>query len=471
MTRRISVLLSLVLLCIISCTEKTFTGGNELHVKFSSDTLLFDTVFTTLGTATRELRVINPYSKWLRIERIALEGGVNSPYRLNIDGESGPDITGIELAPGDSIFIFVDLIIDPTGEDTPLSVVDSILFQTGTNTQFVNLIAWGQDIHLISDEIIGSATWTNDKPWVIFNSVFIDTGEVLTIEAGAKLFFHRGSTMYVAGTLRVNGNVDNRVLFSSDRREDYFSDVPGQWNGIYFINVSNANSIDYAIIENGISAIHLGNLGSEDLPPDLEISNTVIRNMTVSGISSLGGSVSASNCEISRCGYFNLFMALGGSYSFTHCTIVNQWGYSVRLTPAVYLSDYYDYEETRYTGAMQSAVFRNTIIYGTLGEELALTIASEETVFNMNFVNSLIRINSSNPIWDAYDLSTTLIDIDPGFIDFNSFDFRPDTLSPLINAAESSVSLLFPVDIRGFGRMTDDGPDIGAYERQPGEVK
>ena len=170
-------------------------------------------------------------------------------------------------------------------------------------------------------------------------------------------------------------------------------------------------------------------------------------------------------------GKAKVFMALGGSYSYTHCTIANQWSYSVRLSPAVYLSDYYDYGESRYTGFLQSAEFSNSIIFGTLDEELVLATASATEVFNLTFVNTLLKINRSDPVWESYDLSTTLLDINPVFIDFNNYDFRPDTLSPLISAAEPSVSAIYPLDIRGFNRMTNDGPDIGAYERQPGEIK
>ncbi|MBE0679601.1 MAG: hypothetical protein IH592_12635, partial [Bacteroidales bacterium] len=48
-------------------------------------------------------------------------------------------------------------------------------------------------------------------------------------------------------------------------------------------------------------------------------------------------------------------------------------------------------------------------------------------------------------------------------------DFRPDTLSPLLDRAGRTEAVTWPGDIRDKPRMTGDGPDIGAYERQPGE--
>jgi len=458
-------------LAAVSCSERIFVEENSPSLTFSDDTIHFDTVFTSIGTITKEFRVYNQYNRWLKIDRIFLGGGTSSPFRLNIDGEPTIDVSGVELAPGDSIFIFVDVIIDPLGEDNPVAILDSVVFIAGNSLQSVNLLAWGQDIHLVSGEITGTTTWGNDKPWVIYNSVTVDTGEILTVEAGARVLFHRGSTMYVAGTLLVRGEYENSVLFSSDRTEEEYNEIPGQWEGINFINSSYGNTIDNAVIKNAVSGIHLGNIDSFDEPPDLVISNSVIRNMTVSGISSLGANISANNCEISHCGFFNLFLAMGGSYSFAHCTVAGTWEYSARTTPSVLISDYYDYNTIRYKGELLSAHFINSVIYGTGEGEIAILPQLDSEVLNCSFGYSLITIDEGNSYWDNYDLSTDLVNGDPQFIGFSDLDFRPDTLSVLTGTADRSVSLIYPSDLRGFNRFMDEGPDIGAYERQPGEKR
>ena len=120
---------SLVTLLISSCSEKVFTDAENLYLDFSSDTILFDTVFSSLGTATRELRVFNTdRRKWLKIDRISLCGGEASPFRINIDGEPLSEIEDLELAPGDSLYIFIDILVNPLGDDNPVSIVDSVLF-------------------------------------------------------------------------------------------------------------------------------------------------------------------------------------------------------------------------------------------------------------------------------------------------------------------------------------------------------
>jgi hypothetical protein len=47
-------------LCIIACRRDDYYENNDVKLRFSVDTLRFDTVFTTLGSATRWVKVYNP---------------------------------------------------------------------------------------------------------------------------------------------------------------------------------------------------------------------------------------------------------------------------------------------------------------------------------------------------------------------------------------------------------------------------
>ncbi len=137
----------------------------------SSDTISFDTVFSGVGSATREFRVINSGNDPVLIDRIWLGGGAGSPFRLNIDGVPGADVEDIVLARNDSLFIFVEVTIDPTGDDAPLAVIDSVNFVSGGFSGKVILEAWGQDIWLVDEDIYADAVWTEGKPYVIRGSL------------------------------------------------------------------------------------------------------------------------------------------------------------------------------------------------------------------------------------------------------------------------------------------------------------
>lgn len=466
--RRLALSATLILLLIISCTKKSFISGDALPLILSVDTVYFDTVFTTLGTATRELRVTNPNSDWLRIDRISTSNPESSPFRLNINGEQGNSRENIEIAPGDSLFIFVDALIDPTNQDNPISIIDSIVFVYGSQEQDVNIMAWGQDIELINGTEIVTETWSGSKPYVVYDFMMVDTMETLTIEEGVKVLFHRGSTMYIAGTLIVNGSLDKPVIFSSDRYETVYDDIPGQWNGMYFLNGSSSNSIDYAVIRNAVSALHLGNLFSPDPAPDLNIKNSIIMHNTVSGISSLGAIIDLKNCVVSHCGYYSLFMAMGGTYNFLHCTINNFWEYSSRTGPGVFISDYFEYGQEVLSNTPVIASFVNSVISGSLNNEVGVYSLGEQE-FICSFNSCLLKIDTEDEMWNSYNFANNLLNVDPLFIERGMFDFRPDTLSPLIDAADPVYSISIDRDIRKFSRIADSGPDIGAYERQIGE--
>lgn len=433
-------------------------------LRFSDDTIHFDTVFTSLGTVTRELRVINPYKSWLLIDRIKLAGGDSSPFRLNVDGRPGKDFNNIELAPSDSIFIFIDALIDPSDSDNPVFINDSIEFEIKGHIHDVNLIAWGQDIHLLNSATVETATWSAGKPYVVYNSMLVDTGHVLTIGEGARVLFHRGSTMYVAGTLIVEGTVENPVSFNSDRIEPMYSDIPGQWQGLYFLNGSEGNVIRNASIKNAVSGLHAGNLSEDGSAPDLHLHNIIISHMSVSGLSSLGAEIYAENTLIAHCGAYCAFLAMGGEYSFIHTTMANRWDYSSRLSPAVYISDFYDYNEQRYTGELVRAGFYNSVITGRRDSEIFIGSHSE-TSLNVEFINCHIKSTGL----DGYSCENCILNRDPLFVSWDEYDFRPDTLSPLVNAGSASYAAIVPFDIRGYDRLADGAPDLGVYEKQEDE--
>jgi hypothetical protein len=240
--------------------------------------------------------------------------------------------------------------------------------------------------------------------------------------------------------------------------------VPGQWQGLYFLNGSTGNTIHNAIVGNAVSGIHAGNLGTPDLPPDLELYNVLVYHMSVSGLSSIGSSISAKNTLIAHCGFYCAFLSMGGEYSFTHCTIANRWDYSTRISPSVYISDYYDYGEDRYTGELLNAGFYNSIITGPLTSEIFIDSYTDQ-LLNAEFNNCLVQ----NQDLQNYPYDNCIFNLDPLFFSWNDYDFRPDTLSPVINMGSVNYASTVPEDLRGNSRLSDEGPDIGAYEKQTGE--
>ena len=300
----IAVALGALSLLAFQCQpQRTFIEDSDAMLTFTLDTLYFDTVFTTIGTVTKSFRVKNPNNQFIKIDDISLAGGNNSVFRINVDGAPGIRFSDLEIAPKDSMFIFVEATLDPNEMSDILLIEDSIFFSTNGNQQHVNLAAWGQDVHMISEGWINEAvTWPNDKPYLIIDYLYVDSLSSLTIDPGVTVYMHYNALLYVDGSLEVNGTLEEPVLFRGDRLEDFYKDKPGQWRFIYLSENSHNNVIDNAEIICGTMGILISASPESGLQPDLQISNSTINYMSSNGIYSLNASISASNLVVGDCG-------------------------------------------------------------------------------------------------------------------------------------------------------------------------
>ncbi|MEZ4738173.1 MAG: hypothetical protein R2818_02190 [Flavobacteriales bacterium] len=137
-----------VALVLSACRkDEKFSDASGLSLDFSTDTVLFDTIFTTVPfSVTKRFTVHNRNAQAVRVN-VALEGGTPSPYRINVDGASGTTFSDVEIRGGDSIFVFVEASLDQNNTNNPFVIEDHILFNTNGTQQSVLLVAWGQDAH------------------------------------------------------------------------------------------------------------------------------------------------------------------------------------------------------------------------------------------------------------------------------------------------------------------------------------
>lgn len=429
---------------------------------FSSDTISFDTVFSGYGSATLELRIKNLENEPVLIDRIWLGGSEASPFRLNIDGEAVPAITDAVIAKDDSIFIFVEVTVDPAGGDLPVSVTDSVNFLSGSFSGRVILEAWGQDVRIVDEDILSDEIWTEGKPYIINSHVFVDTLMKLTMNPGTRVFMHHGASLTVAGTLSANGTPDKPVLIATDRLEKEYRDVPGRWKGLRFLGSSSGNVLNHTEIRNAETAVSVeGEYGSI---PDLAMNGTMLMHNTVASLSARHADIFAVNSLFAHSGFSTVSLKEGGSYTFIYCTMINRWEYSHRLEPVILI--------TQGSGVLPSVSVVNSVISGSLTNELAITSSSPVTAGNFRADSSLIKVDTLSASWYSSALFRDVITTqDPRFIGESVWDLRPDSLSPLLDRAGRTEMKNWPNDIRNKPRPHGAGPDIGAFERQRGEKR
>ena len=477
---RLFILISIIGFFIISifngCRKDDVVDTSpSLRLKFSEDTIMFDTVFTTIGSTTQWLKVYNPSAEKINISRIRLAGGPASFYRLNVDGTPGIVFSNVEIEGKDSLWIFVEVTVNPNNVNNPMIISDSIVFELNGNTQDIDLVAWGQDAHFITPDkffqglppfriVAGeneNINWTNDKPYVIYGYAVVDSTGTLNIDAGCRIYLHKNSGIWVykEGSIRVNGTKDEPVVFRGDRLESYYDDVAGQWDRIWLNESSRDNVFNYAHIRNayiGIQAEALDYAGSGSL----RLNNCKIENMVLRSLFSKTYKIEAYNSIIANSGEVTALLSAGGSYEFIHCTFGGYWNAGVRQTPLMVLTNFYEdkYAGITYTGNLSKALFANCIIYGNNQEEILLTKHSNSSLqFNYEFNHCVIKTQLAQ---STQGFVNVFRNQNPMMIAPTNFVFKLNSNSPCINAGNPLYAL--PVDIEDNPR--DSQPDIGAWE-------
>ena len=401
----VSVLLAAFLLSISvsSCRKENFLNDSGVKLQFSKDTVVFDTVFSTIGSTYRRLIVTNSYNQPIVVSQIRLGKGTASAYRMNVDGLSGVIVKDLEIPAKDSIYVFVEVTIDPTNANNPFVVEDKIHFVTNGNSQSVELVAWGQNAYFHYNEVVCGETWAVDKPHVLYGITAvgfprIDSNCTLTIPAGAQIYAHTGAVLYVyKSSLFVNGTESNRVVFQGDRREASYANEPGQWFGVRFAIARNS-LINYAVIKNATAGIYIDTAFGGD---SLTINGVESFNHSFASLFAQGARVHATNSKFNKAGNNAVSLRLGGEYYFNHCTINNFWTATSRSSPALVLNNYYEANSTIYVRPIVRASFNNSIIYGDIDNEIVIDtvpgnfanyrfnhcLVKTDQPINSNFVN------------------------------------------------------------------------------------
>lgn len=305
--------ISILAIVFTSCRNDFEFQDYESNLSFSKQTVYLDTVFSNISSSTYRLKVYNNSDNDIVIPTLRLKKGVNSKFRIMVDGLSGEDhnndnigdgkiFYNVEMLAKDSMFVFIEVTSSvQEANPTDFLYTDEIEFiAKNQQVQKVDLVTLVQDAVFIYPErqvngssylyesvnlglnnlgtpvnVLGSElstndplngnelTWTNAKPYVIYGYAVVPNGQTLVINKGARVHFHANSGLLVNryATLQVNGEKDivnssgvitqkNEVTFEGDRLEPFFSEIPGQWSAIIHLSENNNNWIKYATIKN-----------------------------------------------------------------------------------------------------------------------------------------------------------------------------------------------------------------------------
>jgi hypothetical protein len=461
---KLSFLIFFSALIFFSCKKDSFITSPDATLYTDADTLSFDTVFTTVGSITQSFKIFNNNNQKLRLSEIKLSGGISSSFKINVNGTSAVEVNDVEINANDSIYVFVQVNVNPTASTLPFILRDSIQIIYNGNEKIIQLQAYGQNAIFLKNKMLtGNVNWNKNLPYVVIGGIQIDTNATLTISAGTKIFLHADAPFLVDGTLRTIGTKSEPVIFSGDRLDEDYKDLPASWPGIYFRSTSENNSLKHTIIKNAYQGIIAQDLSSST-KPKVTLSQCIIDNIYDAGILGINTNIYADNCLISNCGG-NLQLQFGGDYRFINCTVASYSNnYVTHKNPVLQISNSITQNGTAFSAPLK-ALFQNCIFWGDGGavdDEIVVDKQGAD-VFSVSFDHVLYKakneianatfvssIKNENPMFDSIDVFKNIFD----------FHFKNNSTSPAVNAGTSTS---FPNDLDD--KKRDATPDIGCYER------
>ena len=473
---------------IYGCRKDENYFDGKANIEVTTDTLYFDTLFTSIGSSTKYIKIYNKEQSAVVID-LKIEATGKSFFRMNADGFQGNDLKNIEIRPNDSIYVFVEVTVDPNMPltDSPFIIEENLVITQGDQKVNVLLAAWGQNANYLSKAgtlgllscAKGSLTFDDPKPYVIYGILLIDDCNII-IPKGARIYIHGGIGITDDGTyndgqiivleggkLTVNGTVDQPVIFEGDRLEPDYKDIPGQWGGIRIYEKSKGNLIENTIIRNSIIGMVV------DSGADLTLKNSIIHNSSNAGIIGIHATINAENSLIYDNGSYSVQLIYGGTYDFKYCTIgsFSNQREAVAMNNKKCLDLQNDILCSKFVAVFPARLsMTNCIITGSSSDEISFddfTGSNTGNDFFFDFKNCVVKVNelllaANYPnFFDNCKSCYNLKNQDKLFLDQNKSIYTLDTMSVALEKALPISNIM--KDLKDQAR---DGlkPDAGCYE-------
>ena len=472
-------------LCALTSCQEQFTTDPGVRLGFSADTLRFDTVFSTIKSPTRQVMVYNHQRKAVRIDRVVLAGGEQSYFQVNVDGQAGHTVNDVEISAGDSAYVFVSVNVQQLGSDSALLVEDRLAFHFNGTTQQMVLQAYGQDVEIWHGRtILNDTTLTAAKPYLIYDSLAIAPGKLLTLEPGCRLYFHNNANLFVYGNLHAVGTAEHPILMRGDRFDamNYvppvpYNDVAGQWGGMYLYGAGE-HRMEHVSMNSGSVGVFLTYAGRNGIPADgemprLRMHSCRLHNFLVYGLVAQNAHAEVFNSLISNTGSYTVYLN-GGTHTFVHTTMANYFnrGMALQATSRDHTQPAVMVMNLNKTAPMRTT-FLNCAVAGNTNIEFSLAARVPQTydgTFRHTYLGrDTLHLPQFAPEdslrWRGKDdvlFRSTALDLETG----QRFDFRPDSASVLLGLADPEVTRQYNLqyDLDGNDRYTSPHPAAGACE-------
>jgi hypothetical protein len=395
MNRHFLFLLVVIVAGFWACSDDDeFTNSRSARLTFSRDSVIMDTVFSTIGSRTYDFWVFNHMKKGIRLQSVRLRQGNQTGFRVNVDGSYldntlGSVVTDLEVRKGDSIRVFVELTAPENGQSEPLQIDDDLVFllESGEEQRVAlrgfawDAIPW-RDVVIDRDSLVES-----QKPIVIYGGIRVNESVTLTLR-NTIFYFHNNAGLDVYGTVKAEN-----VTLRGDRLDHMFDYLPydrvsGQWRGVRICSSSFGNRFVDSEIHSAEYGIICDSTEYVEGRQRLYMERSVIHNCKGPGLQAFNSSVGLLRCQFSNT-LGDCLSVYGGVTVVEQCTLAQFYPFSADRGAALRFSNSYNAcPYPLYAMQMKGSIVTGYADDVIMGESLA---EDSLTAFNYYFENSLLR--------------------------------------------------------------------------------
>jgi hypothetical protein len=413
MTRHFFYIIALLAGLVACSDDDSFTTSPTATLSFSTDSVIMDTIFSTIGSRTYDFWVYNRSRSGLRLQSVRLRNGNQTGFRVNVDGSYldntiGSVVNDLEVRKGDSIRVFVELTAPENGSEVARQIDDDLVFllESGVE-QRVCLRGFSWDALLWRDVIVSHDSLIESvKPIVIYGGLRIDSTATLTIR-NTTLYFHDQAGIDVFGTLKTDS-----VVLRGDRLDHLFDYLPydrvsGQWRGVHIHSSSFGNRLINTEIRSAEYGLVCDSAAFEEGHQRLYMEQSVVHNCKGPGLQAFNSNVGLLRCQFSNT-LGDCVAFYGGIAVMEQCTLAQFYPFSADRGAALRFTNFYDGQPyplyaMQMTGSIVTGYGDDVVMGETMPDDSL-------TAFSYYFENTLLRtpasedtINFVNMHWETPD--------------------------------------------------------------------
>ncbi len=306
----------------------------------------------------------------------------------------------------------------------------------------------------ITSDITTNTIWNiSGSPYIIQNSITVQNGVTLTVDAGVLVKFDLSTSLFIEGTIVAQGQKSNQIIFASNQPVPNIDD----WGAIRIQPASGATSlIEYCTFSYSRFSVKVINASPT-------IQNCDMSQTRFSAVQIDGGSAIVQYNDIYSNEGASVFVGTGTpeiSYNVLHDNKSDGIHVLTLGSPVIHHNIIYGNPRYGINSSTGCIIFNNTIDENWTAincdnesPTLFNNIISNHTLIGIRAVNGAAPVLSYNDFWNngtnyfGTSPGTGDISLDPKFVDQANRDYHLQSNSPCIDAGDPN-SLLDPDQTR-----------------------